>query len=333
VHARNAVCQMLESYHDQTLGCDRYRIVWGRQGEALAELSRWCALEIFEAVGTDPASSGLCGIWIDKDNDAKKYRLVGNVGLVEQGLQRAVRAVLNDLLRDGTSDVGESVVSVVSGCIREERERRVTHLNEAKPRDLLAALVSTALLHAALLIQFLNPKQQKALRELLYRELGNRPRPLRLDVAPQLPDNPTLEQRYAWLHWYLWAMEMHKPERRDALGEVPQYLFVVSGEPPRNRAGELKDPLGPIHAKVWEQLGPEIKKHGTTNINHPHSKPRIARSLGVDRSTLERYLRADIGKEPRPDGKGGVSYTFTGEDVIRAIEEGMRKPGPPPSDR
>ncbi len=95
----------MESYHDQTLGCDRYRIAWERQGKVLPELAKWCAPEIFEAVGTDPAGRALCDLWVDKDDDAKKYRLVGNLGLVEQGLQRAVRAVLDDLVvRQGGRD-------------------------------------------------------------------------------------------------------------------------------------------------------------------------------------------------------------------------------------
>jgi hypothetical protein len=156
---------MLESYYDQSLGCLRHQILWNRLGNVVAELSNCCALEIFEAVGTGFADRVLCGIWIDKDDDAKKYRLAGNVALVEQGLQRAIRAVLNDLLRDNTSDVGKRVTSFVSITIQEERERRVTLLNEAKPQDLLATLVSATLLHAALLIQFLSPQQQMARRK------------------------------------------------------------------------------------------------------------------------------------------------------------------------
>ena len=107
VRARNAVRLMLESYHDQTLGCDRYRIAWERQGKVLPELSKWCAPEIFEAVGTDPAGRALCDLWVDKDDDAKKYRLVGNLGLVEQGLQRPEVAALV-LCGGGSRGVGKA---------------------------------------------------------------------------------------------------------------------------------------------------------------------------------------------------------------------------------
>jgi hypothetical protein len=54
VRARNAVRRMLESYHDQTLGCDSYRIVWERQGEVLPELSCYLKADI----GNEPKPDG-----------------------------------------------------------------------------------------------------------------------------------------------------------------------------------------------------------------------------------------------------------------------------------
>jgi hypothetical protein len=218
----------------------------------------------------------------------------------------------------------------VKVCVKEALEGYLRSFSEwfyqAEGEQLLPLLLSLPRSALARLGEYLNREQRRELRQLLYRELGNKPMLLPLDREP-------LGQR-KWLYWYLWRREMTQPGVEETLGGVPRYLFVGDGDalPTNKQTGEPLDPLGPIHAKVWPRLGRELNKRGHP-IKDPESKSRTARSLGVDRATLERYLRADVGKAPEPDGKGGVSYTYTDSDVIRSIETVLRKRGPQPLDR
>lgn len=196
----------------------------------------------------------------------------------------------------------------------------------AEAENLLPLLLSLPRPVVVTMGEYLNNQQRSGLRELLYRELGNRPVLILLDREPT-------EQR-KWLYWYLWRWEMTQPGVKRTLGRVSQYLFAAQSDtlPTNKQTGEPLDPLGPIHAKVWPRLGRELNKRGFS-IKDPESKSRTARSLGVDRSTLKRYLKADIGEEPVPDGAGRVNYQFTDEDAIRSIEVVMRKRGPEPHSR
>jgi hypothetical protein len=198
---------------------------------------------------------------------------------------------------------------------------------EAEAEQLLPLLLSLPRPSFEQIVNYQNRQQRIGSRELLYHQLGGRPIVLRRDREP--------EEQPRWLYWYLWYWELTQPKAQQTLGEIPDVVFAAEVDeiPTSNKTGEPLDPLGPIHARVWQQLGPEIDKHGTTKINYPHCKPRIARSLGVDRSTVERYLKTPISREPRPDGKAEVTYTVADEDVIRAMVEVLRKRGPRPTDR
>jgi hypothetical protein len=218
----------------------------------------------------------------------------------------------------------------VKVCVREALEEYVGAFNEwfykAEAEELLPLLLSLPRPTIARMAEYLSRQQRSGLRELVFRQLGGKPILLLRNREPK-------EQR-RWLYWYLWYWEQTQPNEQGAPGEVPDVALVahVDEIPTSKKTGEPLDPLGPIHAKVLQQLGPEINKHGTIKINYPHSKSRIARSQGVDRSTLDRYLKTPISREPKPDGKGRVTYTFTDEDMIRAMEEVLRKRGPRPSD-
>jgi hypothetical protein len=159
---------------------------------------------------------------------------------------------------------------------------------------------------------------------LLYRELGIKPRPLLMDRELKLPAEPTLKQRYAWLHWYLWCLRMHSPEMQQRLGGVPQIIFVGDGDAQltNRKTGASADSLGPIYARAYERLGRELNKQGHP-IKDPESKSRIAESVGVSRDKLRSYPELPI--KFSPDGKGGVTYTYTADDVLKAIDASSRK--------
>lgn len=101
---------------------------------------------------------------------------------------------------------------------------------------------------------------------------------------------------------------------------MPRTLFVVGGEAwPTNNNGEPLDPLGTINAKTLLRLGRELNKHGYP-IEQPESKNRLAKSYGVSRSTVDKLLQADTPKNLVPDGKGGVAYEVTSDEIIDSIE-------------
>ena len=45
----------------------------------------------------------------------------------------------------------------------------------------------------------------------------------------------------------------------------------------------------------------------------------------MSRSTLQRYLKADLPVKLMPDGKGGVYTEYTMDDVLKAVETSSQK--------
>jgi len=286
----------------------------------LSRMAELCEHEIREAVSEDLDGAELCDIYVFVVDGVES---VGGAGL--SVIYTSVRRAANTVAQSGRS-VHDHAQTCVTEAVGEEKSRRVAYMNGLKPRELLSALVSTTLRRAALLTKYLGSEQQHVLSRLLYRELGNKPMPLRLDRELELPAEPTLKQRYAWLHWYLWCLKMHSLEMRQRLGGVPRIIVVSDGDvlPTNKKTGDPVDPLGPIHAKTYERLGRELNKHGPP-IKDPESKSRIAKSVGVSRPTLQRYLKADLPIKLTPDNKGGVYEEYTMNDVLTALETSSRK--------
>lgn len=286
----------------------------------LEKLAQLCEPEIREAVSEDLGGAELCGVYILTVGDQEA---VGGMDLtvIHAGVRRAASTVTAS-----GKPPHEHVKVCVAAAIRAETSRRAAYLNGLKIPDLLSALSSTTLLRAGLLIDYLEDEQRNALSSLLYRELGNKPRPARMDKQPKMPTEPTLKQRYAWLHWYLWRTFMHRPEVKRKLGGVPRIVVIADGDRMliNKKTGKCADPLGPIHARVWPVLGRELNKRGHP-IKDPESKNRVAKSIGVSRSTLKRYEDAAIPVKITPDGKGGVWHEFTMNDLVSSLEVSARK--------
>jgi hypothetical protein len=119
---------------------------------------------------------------------------------------------------------------------------------------------------------------------------------------------------------------MHAAESQRALRGVPRIIVVADGDAilTNKKTGMPSDPMGPIHAKTWLMLGRELNKHGHP-IKDPESKNRTAKSIGVSRSTLQRYLKTNLPERPTPDGKGGVYTKYTMNDVLEAVETSSQK--------
>ncbi len=144
-----------------------------------------------------------------------------------------------------------------------------------------------------------------------------------------MPEHPTLKQRQAWLHWYIWCLRMHKAETRRISGGVPLVVVVADGDRllTSDITGLPADPLGPIHAPVYRALGRELNRHGHP-IKDPESESRIARSLGVSRdSSLESQPQQVEDQDDRPSHYSKNGTDNHGNDVDGQVirEEQVRQ--------
>lgn len=290
--------------------------------KTIEKIEELCAPEIITAVLSNQVAAGLCGIYIrieQKPPYTILWTLREDPKVIYTGIRRAVSSVAVSGVR-----FHEHVESCVANSIVEQSAELVKELRQLKPRALLEVCTSVTLERAGFIIEYLGDEQAYALRRLLYRELGDKPMLLPMDRSPKLPANPTLKQRYGWLHWYLWCLRMHQPEMRRVVGGVPRVLAVADGDRMLvNRStGQWADPLGAIHAPVWRAQSRELNKYGHP-IKDPESENRIAKSIGVSRSKLRTFPKLPI--KITPDGKGGVHYEYTGDDFLKAIEASSRK--------
>ncbi|CAA9233021.1 MAG: hypothetical protein AVDCRST_MAG93-973, partial [uncultured Chloroflexia bacterium] len=207
----------------------------------LSKMVKLSESEIREAVSEDLVRAELCDVYVFVV-DGVEFVGGADLGVIQAGVRRAA----NTVAQSGRS-MHDHVRACVTETLEEEQSRRVAYINRLKPRELLSTLVSTTLRRAALLMHYLSNEQRHALSTLLYHELGNKPRPVRMDRELELPAEPTLQQRYAWVHWYLWCMRMHSPEMQQRLGGVPRIIVVGDRDAQltNKKTGDLADPLGP----------------------------------------------------------------------------------------
>jgi hypothetical protein len=293
-----------------------------RTQKILGKIEELCVSEILSAVLSDWVAAGLCGVYVVVEQKPP-YTIVRILREDPEIIYTGIRRAASSVAVSGVQ-FHEHVEACVANNIAEESAELVKELRQLKSRALLELCTTATLGRVGFVIEHLGDEQINALSRLLYRELGDKPRLLPMDRSPTLPTNPTVKQRYAWLHWYLWCREMHKPERQRVVGGVPQVVAIADGDRMLvNRStGQPADPLGPIHAPVWRALGRELNKRGHP-IKDPESENRIAKSIGVSRDKLRTFPRLPI--KITPDGKGHVRYEYTGEDLLKAIEASSRK--------
>lgn len=331
------MASVLEERHRQAAECCRLlqklpseanRLDWPyeriREAEdaTLKKLEELCVEEILRAVLGNWVAAGLCGVYVGhvhKPPYTAVYLVRENVGIIHTAIRRAVSSVA----ASGRS-FHEHVETCVAQAIAEVSSSAITELRQLKIRPLLKLLMASTLDRAHFIVTYLTKEQRRDLSRLLHRELGDKPQLLRMDKELNLPAEPTLKQRYAWLYSQLWRQKMHSVEVRQRLGGVPQIMAVVDGEAMlTNRdTGLPADPLGAIHAPVWRVLGRELNKNGHP-IKDPESERRIAKSIRVSRDKLRSLPKLPIKIEP--DGKGRVDYTFTSDDLIESLTAMSRK--------
>lgn len=293
-----------------------------RSEEILKKLEELCVNEILCAVLRNWIAAGLCGVYvgyIQKPPYTFVYLLREDVGIIHTAIRRAASSVAASDKR-----FHEHVGTCVAQTIAEDSSAALTELHQMKTRALLELLTAATLDRSRFILTYLTEEQRRGLSRQLYRELGDEPKPLRMDKELEIPAEHTQKQRYAWLHSELWRRTMHSTDVRQRLGGVPRIVFVADGDSMliNKSTGSPADPLGAIHTQVWRVLGRELNKIGHP-IKDPESGRRLAASIGISRDKL-RSLPTPLVKI-EPEGQGKVKYEFTTKSAIESIKAMSRK--------
>lgn len=301
-----------------------YDVLRDAEQKILKKLGELCTQEILSAILGNWIKAGLCGVYVGVEK-RPPYTILWIVCEDAEIIYTGIRKAISSVAVSGVP-FHEHVAACVSKVLSQEAAELAQELKEYKPRALLKECTSWTLDRTRFIVEYLCEEQRAALANLLFHELGGKPRPMRMDVEPTMPEHPTPKQRQAWLYAYLYRLRMHEPDIKTSLGGVPRIVAVCDGDRMliNKSTGEPADPLGPIHAKVHEKLGRELNKHGHP-IKDPESKNRIARGLGVSRATLQRYSDADVPVKLTPDGRGGVHYEFNMNSMLQALEVSARR--------
>jgi hypothetical protein len=288
--------------------------------EASREVVTRCRYEI-----TDGLTEALDLLVFGTPEDGKRLVLL----LAYLSAERAVTTAQDkrpDHLPKYVQDCAEAVA-------RETTAGQEAWLKGLTPDQILNIATMLPRRQAALVLDRLSLPQLDALMELVHRRRGEKRTEFRLTLEHEPKD------ALLWLAWYAARLIFKDQflERPDTRKNRPPVTFLLInsggriGVPRKNKRGEPIDLAGPLHAKFFQRLGRELSKHGH-DIKDPLSVSRIARSLGVDRDVVNRYLkRADELPDPIPDGEGGVYMPLTPHDLLRSAEIATpNKPGPSP---
>ncbi len=291
--------------------------------ELTKKIEGYCAPQIISAVLRNQTEAGLCGVYIVPAQNPP-YTVLWTWREDPEIIHAGIHDAVSTFAISDTVQFHEHVEACVAKKILDRSAELARKLRQLKPRALLEVCNSATLVRTRFIVEHLSEDHRAALSSLLFHELGGNPRPLRMDKEPHMPEHPTLKQRQAWLHWYIWCLRMHKAETRRISVGVPLVVVVADGDRllTSNITGLPADPLGPIHAPVYRALGRELNRHGHP-IKDPESESRIARSLGVSRDKLRSY--PDLPIKISPDGPGRIKYEYTLDDILKAIEASSRK--------
>lgn len=300
-----------------------------REAAVVERLLELFAEDIFEVLNHDPVSRLFCGIWVVVDHKNRKAGWAGDARVLRAGVVRALHTRLKNPQLD--------IVSLIRTSIAEElinrRDERIKMLRSRKAEDILPVLLELVRRNqhdnAAAFVNHLTGPQRSDLKALLHDRLSGEPVIfLRMDRGPEEPR--------MWLFWYLWRLSLIDIKEQEQLGGIPLiYPALRRDALPFDKEGYPRDPLGPIHAKVYQKLGRMLPHHPKRD---PKSKSTVAASLrvqkdakGVNRSVLERYLKADVPVTITPNGEDRVDYTFTAADILASIKTVCgEKRGPKP---
>lgn len=294
--------------------------------EVLERLREVCKREICLAILDNPSGAGLCGVYLDAVWRAPDGRTVGydpvleDANPIHSGIGDAAGSVA---LRRGTHR--EHVRSSMKYAIARRCAALSAEYRLLGTRPLLDKLTSISPVRAYFVVEHLSGRQRRLLRERLYRELGEKSRPVIVGRPPRLPTKPTRMQHHQWLYWCLWSGILLRNAGGFPGGAVGIGTLALVDSGPRltdKNTGEPVDPLAPIHTKAWSKLSRELNVRG---LGKPTSERGLARSFGVSRGAVRRFEEAGIPVDVSYDGKGGVSYEFSANAASAALEATGRK--------
>jgi hypothetical protein len=116
---------------------DRIRVDRKREPEVVRELFRLCGQEVFEAIASDVTGRVFCNLWLIMDRASGKIRLGGELGIVWQGIDRAIR----DALRSKDGGVPALVKKGVAAELASRRDERIAVFKELSAREILPRLL------------------------------------------------------------------------------------------------------------------------------------------------------------------------------------------------
>jgi hypothetical protein len=185
--------------------------------ELTKKIEAYCAPQIMTAVLRNQKEAGLCGIYIVPTQNPP-YTVLWTWREDPEIIHAGIHKAVSTFAMSDTALLHEHVQAYVTKTILEKSAELARKLPQLKPRALLEECNSATLIRTRFIVEHLREDQRAALSRLLFHELGGKPRPLRMDLEPQIPEHPTLKQKQAWLHWYIWCLRMHKPEMQRVSG-------------------------------------------------------------------------------------------------------------------
>ena len=300
-----------------------------REDHVIAAFAEEYAQEIIEAVGGDPVGRMFCGLRIVVNAKHERVRIEGDLTVVLEG----VRRVLDSCAKNCKRLTDEQVKACVSATLAEFREKQIARVRERTPAELLPLVLNAARPMAAVILRHLTFEQRRDLLWLLQERAGGK----RIIFSPDdLTAEHEPDDRERWLIWYIVRLIVTDPRVKGRISDDSRRLTIVvlgEGKQPNltDTGGRSLNLAGPQLAHLFMTLAKESNKYGH-QIKDPESVSRVARSLGVSRAPVKRWLKEDAPLELASDGKGGVNVRFTLTDMMRSIEITRgRKRGPKPN--
>jgi hypothetical protein len=291
--------------------------------KALQELTFVCEPEIEEAIRVFEEKGGCLFL------DTVHY--TGAMGaIVRKGVLRAAQSLRNKL--------GRNLLEYVKACVEEVlweiTAERKAKLERCRPDKLQEFLLLVPREVAASQLMLLGSEKRLELLEHLAQHLLHHSSEERV-VLEFTPDREP-EDKLLFLIWSLSMLaSQHIKRSIQSSSTGDQVTTAISARglsPSKNEQGEPINPIGPIFVRVADVLT------GLPSNRIPasaRSKKRLGISFGVNRGVIKRWKDhpewEDLQVDIRPDGKGGVYWTFDLEALLRSIRivKGEKRGRPP----
>jgi hypothetical protein len=259
------------------------------------------------------------------------------VGITRQLAYASAGKVVGTARESRPTDLPQYVRTCAAEVARETRAAQEAWLRGLKPEQVLDVLLRWDRPGAASMLDRLSFDQRNELVKLILQHLD------RQGIAVSLVLNNEPKNYLLWLMWYAFRLHLEEPAAKRLIEdrETPTGLLIdLSGElgpQPKNKRGEPINLAGPILVKMFEVLT------GLPNNRIPapaRSNTKLGITFSVDPDVIARWKKHpewdELHVDTKPDGKGGVHYSFDLDTLLRSARIVMgKKRGPTekPSDK